>query len=121
MDDIGVESSEDEEFTASERPEKRRRLNDANSFEQSEEDGSDADEYDLPSNGELRSKTDYDDTESPQAVAAKSKYLMHVPQFEEPQEQIFLTQLTQPHSTTTTTTTTNRSSTDVQGASCNTH
>ena len=31
-------------------------------------------------------------------MAAKSKYLIHVPQFEEPQEQIFVTQLTQPHS-----------------------
>src|SRR2546430_5988408 len=37
-------------------------------------------------------------TDSPRVVAAKSKYFIHVPQFEEPQEQTFVSQLTQLHS-----------------------
>lgn len=95
MDDIDIELSEDEEFVASERPEKRRRLNDVESSQQSYEDGS---EYDLPANDGLQSQTDHHDIDSPRAVAVKSKHLMHVPQFEEPLEQLFVTQLTQPPS-----------------------
>ena len=98
MDNVGASSSEDEEFVESERPGKRRRLNDTESSHQSVEDGSESDEYVLPPNDVLRSEDEYHETDSPRASAAKSKYLMHVPQFEESQEQIFVTQLTQPHS-----------------------
>jgi ATP-dependent DNA helicase MPH1 len=99
MDDIGVDSSEDGGISASEPPQKRRRLNHAESPAlPSEGNGSDTDEYDLPSNDRHRPRNDYHDIDNPRAVVAKSKYLMHVPQFEEPQEQVFLTQLTQPHS-----------------------
>jgi ATP-dependent DNA helicase MPH1 len=98
MYDVSDISSEDEEFIASERPEKRRRLNEVESSWQSGRDGSEADEYDLPSNDGPRSGNGCDDTESPRAAGAKSRHLMHVPQFDESQEQIFVTQLTQPHS-----------------------
>src|ERR1700730_9251760 len=91
-------SSEDEEFIASERPEKRRRLNEAESFWQSGGNRSDADEYDLPSNDGPRSGSSGDDTGGPGAAGTKSRHLIHVPQFEESQEQSFVTQLTQPHS-----------------------
>src|SRR5271156_5498828 len=98
MYDVSDISSEDEEFVASERPEKRRRLNEVESSWQSGEDASEADEYSLPSNDGPRSGNGCDDTESPRAAGAKSRHLMHVPQFDESQEQSFVTQLTQPHS-----------------------
>ena len=98
MDDAGTISSEDEEFIESERPGKRRRLNDNESSQVSAEGSLESDEYDLPSNEGLNSEDGYHDGGNPRGGTAKPKYLMHVPQFEEPQEQIFVTQLTQPHS-----------------------
>ena len=98
MDDAGTVSSEDEEYIEPERPGKRRRLNDKVSSQESVEGGLTFDEYDLPSNEDLNSENGYHDGDNPRRGTAKSKYLMHVPQFEEPQEQIFVTQLTQPHS-----------------------
>ena len=98
MGDAGTISCEDEDFIASERPEKRRRLNVIESSPVSVDDGLESDGYDLPSNEGLYSEDGSDDDGTPQGAAAKSKYLTHVPQFEEPHERTFVTQLTQPHS-----------------------
>ena len=80
------------------RPTKRRRIDlcvDSESHLQ--DDSSDGDEYDLPSNKGLLGEEGYHETdERPDAV--KSKYLTHVPEYDPTQEPMFVTQLTQPPS-----------------------